>query len=80
LCGAHRRMSYASHAYDLSRSPAKRPIVASSGPVAAVRRSHRRVVRGIRMDKLLGRYPRLALFAVIVASFVLAGGAGRKWH
>jgi hypothetical protein len=32
------------------------------------------------MDKLLGRYPRLVLFAVVVASFVLASGAGKKWH
>jgi hypothetical protein len=31
------------------------------------------------MNKLLGRHPRLALYAVIVASFVLASGAGRKW-
>jgi hypothetical protein len=31
------------------------------------------------MNKLLGRYPRLALCAVFVASFVLASGAGRKW-
>jgi hypothetical protein len=31
------------------------------------------------MDKLVGRYPRLALFVLVVASFVLAGGAGRKW-
>lgn len=32
------------------------------------------------MDKLLGRYPRLALYVVIVASFLLASGAGKKWH
>lgn len=31
------------------------------------------------MNKLLGRYPRMALLAVAVASFLLAGGAGRKW-
>jgi hypothetical protein len=31
------------------------------------------------MEKLLGRYPRLALYVVVVASFVLASGAGRKW-
>lgn len=50
-----------------------------SGPVAATRRSERRVKRGSLMNKLLGRYPRLALCAVFVASFVLASGAGRKW-
>ena len=32
------------------------------------------------MDKLLGKYPRLALYAMVVASFVLASGAGKKWH
>jgi hypothetical protein len=31
------------------------------------------------MDKLLGRYPRLALYAVTVVSFLLASGAGKKW-
>jgi len=31
------------------------------------------------MNKLYGRFPRLALYALLVASFVLAGGAGRKW-
>jgi hypothetical protein len=31
------------------------------------------------MNKLLGRYPRLALCAVALASFLLASGAGRKW-
>jgi hypothetical protein len=32
------------------------------------------------MERFLGRYPRLTLFAVVVAAFVLAGGAGKKWH
>jgi hypothetical protein len=31
------------------------------------------------VNKLLARTPRLALYAVVVASFVLASGAGRKW-
>ena len=31
------------------------------------------------MNKLLGRYPRLALYAAVVASFLVAAGAGRKW-
>ena len=31
------------------------------------------------MNKIFGRYPRMALVAVAIASFVLAGGAGRKW-
>jgi hypothetical protein len=31
------------------------------------------------MSKLLGKYPRLALYAVVVTSFLLASGAGRKW-
>jgi len=32
------------------------------------------------MDKLLSRYPRLALFVVVVASFILTSGAGKKWN
>jgi hypothetical protein len=31
------------------------------------------------MDKLTGRYPRLAILALLIASFIVAGGAGRKW-
>jgi hypothetical protein len=31
------------------------------------------------MNKLLGRNPRLVLFAVAITSFLLASGAGRKW-
>ena len=44
---------------------------------AAPRR--RRLEKGRRMNTLLGRYPRLALCAVAIASFLLASGAGRKW-
>jgi hypothetical protein len=71
-------MSHASDAGDVSRGQGIRPIVATSGPVA-VERPHRLVERGHRMDKLLGRYPRLALYAVTVVSFLLASGAGKKW-
>ena len=39
----------------------------------------RRLKGGSHMNKLLGRYPRLALCAVALASFLLASGAGRKW-
>jgi hypothetical protein len=31
------------------------------------------------MNKLMGRYPRLAFYALLVVSFALASGAGRKW-
>ena len=31
------------------------------------------------MTKLMGKYPRLAFYALLVVSFVLASGAGRKW-
>jgi hypothetical protein len=31
------------------------------------------------MKNLLGRYPRVALCVVAIASFLLASGAGRKW-
>jgi len=31
------------------------------------------------MTKLMGKYPRLALYALLVVSFALASGAGRKW-
>lgn len=31
------------------------------------------------MNKLMGKYPRLAFYALLVVSFALASGAGRKW-
>jgi hypothetical protein len=31
------------------------------------------------MNKLTGKYPRLAFLALLVASFLLASSAGRKW-
>ena len=31
------------------------------------------------MDKLLGKYPRLAFYALVVVSLVVASGAGKKW-
>ncbi len=30
-------------------------------------------------NRLVGKYPRLAFYAVLVFSFVMASGAGRKW-
>lgn len=38
-----------------------------------------RLKGGSYMKNLLGRYPRVALCAVAIASFLLASGAGRKW-
>lgn len=31
------------------------------------------------MNRVFGRYPRLMLIVIAIASFLLAGGAGRKW-
>jgi hypothetical protein len=31
------------------------------------------------MNKLMSKYPRLAFYAILVTSFILASGAGRKW-
>jgi len=32
------------------------------------------------MERLFSKYPRLAFYAIVVLAFVLASGAGRKWH
>jgi hypothetical protein len=31
------------------------------------------------MSKLLGKFPRVAFYALLVVSLALASGAGRKW-
>lgn len=31
------------------------------------------------MTALSGRFPRLAFYAVLIATFAFAAGAGRKW-
>lgn len=31
------------------------------------------------MDKLIGRYPRLAYYLILAVSLALASGAGKKW-
>jgi hypothetical protein len=31
------------------------------------------------MSKLLGKYPRVAFYALLVVSLALASGAGKKW-
>ncbi len=31
------------------------------------------------MSKLLGKFPRVAFYALLIVSLALASGAGRKW-
>ena len=55
------------------------PIYDPSGPAMLRPPSSYAKAERTLMSRLLGKFPRVAFYALLVVSLALASGAGRKW-